>query len=465
MSNNETVLLVDDEPALLESCRRILESEFKCVTTTNPNDVMALVREHNPSVVVTDYLMPGKNGVELLNEVSAEFPDIPVVMISAYATVEGVVDAVKKGAFDYLTKPFSADQLLITVRRSVERLRLARENAGLKEKIQDDFFNRDFVGKHPKFLKVVETIKKIADTESNVLIEGETGTGKELAARAIHLKSKRGEGPFVAIDCETLTERMLGASAGAETTGKNILESVNGGTIYLKQIESLDMGSQARLLGVLQEGKVRLGDELKWASFNARVITSTSSDLRIAVDEKKLRENLYYCINVINISIPPLRERLEDIGILADNFIKIRAACNSRVMTLSSGALGRLMEYNWPGNVRELKNVIDSAISLAEGDTLLIKHLPEKVINANRTFSLSFKEAKQKWMKGFEKTYLENLLLKNNGNITRASEDSGITRMSLYRMLKRTGLANRQSLFKRPVSGKSDRKTGDRPGK
>lgn len=464
MSNNETVLLVDDEPDLLESCRRILESEFNCVTTTNPNEVMALVREHNPSVVVTDYLMPGKNGVELLNEVGAEFPDIPVVMISAYATVEGVVDAVKKGAFDYLTKPFSADQLIITVRRSVERVRLARENAGLKEKIRDDFFNRDFVGKHPKFLKVVETIKKIADTESNVLIEGETGTGKELAARAIHLKSKRGEGPFIAIDCETLTERMLGA--GAEATGRNILEGVNGGTIYLKQIENLDMGSQARLLGVLQEGKMRLGDELKWASFNARVITSTSSDLKSAVDEKKLRENLYYCINVINIAIPPLRERLEDIGILTDNFIKIRAeAENGRGMTLSSGALSRLMEYNWPGNVRELKNVIDSAISLAEGDTLLIKHLPEKVINANRTFSLSFKEAKQKWMKGFEKTYLENLLLKNNGNITRASEDSGLTRMSLYRMLKRTGLANRQSLFKRQLSGKGDRKTGDRPGK
>lgn len=447
MKNGELIFLVDDEPDLLESCVRILEEEqYSCVTTTDSTKVIDLVALHNPSVIVTDFIMPGKNGMDVLKEIRAEFPDIPVIMISAYATINGVVEAVKSGAFDYLTKPFSSDQLVITVSRALEQSRLQKENKALKKKLQGDFFNHHFVGKHPRFLKTVELIQKAAETKSNILIQGETGTGKELAARAIHRLCRRAEGPFLVVDCTAISKEMieaapvnsLGSGDGAK---KSIFEAADGGTLYLENVEQLDPVMQTRLIRILQDRKVPRGDEWEWVPVDVRIISSTTVDLHSAMIQKKFRENLYYCLNVVNIAITPLRERKEDIGILCDHFFRqIAERDGIEVPAIHTDALARLMEYGWPGNVRQLVNVVEGAVSLSENKVLMTQNLPDEIRYYNGSQGLSFKDARNKWLQQFEKQYVENLLLTNKGNISRASEMAGVARMSFYRMLKRTGL-------------------------
>jgi len=443
----ETILLIDDEPDLLESCRRILEDEdCDCVTTTDSLAALDLAREVNPSVVVTDFKMPGKDGMQILREINSEFPDTPVVMISAFATIEGAVEAVKLGAFDYLTKPFSSDQMIITIRRALERRRLKLENTLLKTKLKDDFFNHFFVGKHPRFLKIVELIKRVAQTESNILIHGETGTGKELIARAIHIHSKRADNPFLVVDSTTLTKEMLEAAPAsgkdqAERSHKSIFEAANGGTLFLEKTEDMELGMQARLLRVLQDRKTARSGEWEWVPVDVRVIASSTSDLQTAMSMKQFRENLYYFLNVVNIHVPPLRERKEDIGILCDHFLnQLADRENTRPKALHHETLDKLMDYEWPGNVRELRGVIEMASSLTEKDTLMVSDLPDHVRRSSSLGGLTFKDAKHAWVERFEKNYLENLLLTNNGNISRASETAGIARMSLYRMLKRNDL-------------------------
>ncbi|VAX25475.1 Signal-transduction regulatory protein FlgR [hydrothermal vent metagenome] len=443
-----TILLVDDEPDLLENCARILEEEnYKCVTTTKSVEVMGLIKEHSPGVVVTDYKMPVKNGVEVLKDVSSRYPHIPVVMISAYTTIPGVVEAVKTGAFDYLTKPFSSDQLIITVGRALDQFRLRMENIALKTELQNDFFNHYFVGKHPRFLKIVDLIKKVAPTDSNILIFGETGTGKELVAKAIHIHSKRAQEPFIVADCATLTKETLESARVAgdepgEPTHKSVFEAAEGGTLYLEKIEDLDLSMQARLLRILQDKTLPRSGEWEWVPVDVRVIASTTSDLHAAMSEKKFRETLYYCLNVVNIDIPPLRERREDIGILCDHFLRRKSESDgSPVKIVHHDPLARLMEYKWPGNVRELQSVIETAASLAEDNTLGVESLPRSLLQSNSASRLSFKEAKKKWIEGNEKQYLENLLLSNGGNISKASEEAGIARMSLYRMIRRNNLS------------------------
>jgi DNA-binding NtrC family response regulator len=440
-TGRQVAILVDDEPDLLESCARILEGEgYRCVTTTDGSQVAELVRTHNPSVVVTDFRMPGRNGMEVLQDIHSAFPEVPVIMVSAYATIDGVVQAVKLGAFDYLVKPFTADQLTITVRRATERFRLQRENETLKKKLKDDYFNHFFVGKHPKFLKCVEIIQKVADSESNVLIHGETGSGKELAARAIHIHSKRAGGPFIAINCSTLTQETLEASS-VVNPAKGVLEAAGGGTLYLEQVEELDQALQARLLRILQEKRIPRRGEWDWTSTDIRLVASTSVDLHSMSLQKEFRENLYYCLNVINIVMPPLRDRKEDIGILCDLFLKrIAERKGLPKINLDPGALERLLEYYWPGNVRELMSVMETAVPFSDSKTITLRDLPEEIRNHNSLQGLTFKEAKKRWMDQFEKLYLENLLIDNNGNISKASEEAGIARMSLYRMLERTGL-------------------------
>jgi DNA-binding NtrC family response regulator len=440
-TGQEAVILVDDEPDLLESCARILEGEgYKCVTTTDGTAVSELVRTHGASVVVTDFRMPGRNGMEVLRDIHLAFPEMPVIMVSAYATIDGVVQAVKLGAFDYLVKPFTADQLAITVRRATERYRLQTENATLKKKLKDDYFNHFFVGKHPKFLKCVEIIQKVADSESNVIIYGETGSGKELAARAIHIHSKRAGGPFITVNCSTLTQDTLEA-ASAVDSAKGVFEAADGGTLHLTQVEELDQALQARLLRILQERRTPKRGEWDWTPIDVRLVVSTSVDLHSMSLKKEFRENLYYCLNVVNISMPPLRERKEDIGILCDLFLTRHAERRGLPkISLGPDALERLVEYYWPGNVRELMNVMETAVPFSDNKVITMRDLPEEIRNHNSLQGLTFKEAKKRWMDQFEKLYLENLLIDNNGNISKASEEAGVARMSLYRMLERTGL-------------------------
>ncbi|MDH5541679.1 MAG: sigma-54 dependent transcriptional regulator [Nitrospinota bacterium] len=449
MENNikKLVLLIDDEADLLENCARILDEEnYSCITTTDSTKALELARLHNPQVVITDFLMPEKNGMEVLRDIHAVFPQIPIIMFSAFATIDGVVEAVKSGAFDYLTKPFTSDQLIITVERAFAQYRLKEENKNLKEKLQADFFNHFFVGKHPRFLKTVEMIRKVAQSKSNALIYGETGTGKELAARAIHMLSDRANGPFHVVDCTTVTKEMIepptSTSAGnSDNAVENIFDASEGGTLYLEHVDELDPTKQAKLVRVLQDRKVPYDMGWKAIKMNVRLIASTTTDLYTAVTNNMFRENLYYFLNVVKIDIPPLRERLEDIGILCDHFFKDLADGNGmEVPSLHPDALVKMMEYRWPGNVRQLRNVLEGAVSLAEGRVILVKSLPKEIRSSVSHNDLPLKEARTKWLEQFERYYLENLLLATRGNMSKASEKAGIARMSLYRMVKRTGL-------------------------
>lgn len=463
-------LMIDDEPDLLESCARILEDEaLEVVTTTDSAGALELARRVRPNVVVTDFKMPGKSGMDILREIRAEFPHTPVVMISAYATIPGVVDAVKLGAFNYLTKPFSSDQLIVVVRQALESNRLLTEIAELKGRLRDSFFESAFVGKHPRFLKVVEMIKKVAATNSSVLIHGETGAGKEMVGRAIHLHGPRADKPFIVVDCATLNQESLEAS-GAPGNGDgaplSVFEAADGGTLYLEKAESLDLGMQARLLRIMQEKQIQLHGKWEWKPVDVRMIASATSDLHEAMVGKKFRENLYYCLSVVNIHIPLLRERKEDIGILCDHFLKSLAAREgSAPKTLSHETLTRLMEYDWPGNVRELKNVIETAAALCDGPALALGDLPEHIRETRALRGLSYREAKRRWLEQLERRYLENLLTTNKGNISRASEEAGIARMSLYRMLKRNNLSQLADMERGDGKNHPGAKYGKRKGK
>ncbi len=465
MSGKKTILLIDDEPDLLESCVRILEDEgFACVATTESHQALSLAKLHNPFMVITDFMMPGKNGMEVLADIKTEFPRMPVVMISAYATINGVVEAVKMGAFDYVTKPFSSDQLIIAVRRALEQHRLQTENEALNKKLKGDFFNHFFVGKHPKFLEAVELICKVAKSESNILICGETGTGKELAARAVHVHSKRAGEPFITIDSATLTKEMIEAvpikDIGADGSPKSIFEVADGGTLYLERVEELDPAVQSILIRVLQDSKIPRKDEWESVAVDVRIIASTTIDLFAEMMKSKFQENLYYSLNVVNITMPPLRERKEDIGILCDHFFREMAEKNGTdASILHKDTLAKLMEYDWPGNVRQLRNVMETVALSSESRELEISDIPEEIRYSSGSSHFAYKEARQKWLERFEKHYLQNLLFSHKGNISRASEVAGVARMSLYRMLKRTGLnklvIHERTADKNRIKGKS----------
>ncbi len=476
MSENKEIkgkiLIVDDEPDLLESCARILEgAQYECVTTSDPYEAVSLALSVRPNAVLTDYKMPGKSGMEILKGIHMALPYVPVVMISAYATVDGVVDAVKLGAFDYLPKPFSTDELVVTIRRAVDQCNLHLENVALKDRLREDFFNKYLVGKHPRMLKIIEMIEKVSATDTNILLHGESGVGKEQVAKGIHAQSKRAAKPFLLVGCATLTREALEAAPEKsenmpdKRSHKSVFEAAEGGTLYLERIEDLDMVLQARLLKALQDKKTPRMGEWEMIPIDVRVIASSSRDLRKMMTAGKFREDLYYCLNIVKIDILPLRRRKEDIGILCGHFLKEYAReKKEKLKTLSHESLSKLMEYDWPGNVSELRGVIETAASLASGDMLEPHDIPENVLQSASLRGQTFKEAKRIWIRQFERNFLEDLLLVNKGNISQASEDAGIARMSLYRMLKRNNLTqlaiHERSMEKGRLAGKGAARGG-----
>jgi DNA-binding NtrC family response regulator len=456
------VILVDDEPDLLESCVRILEEEnISCASTTDPLKAMDLVRAHTPGALVTDFKMPGMNGVELLDAALREFPDLPVIMISAYATIEGVVEAVKMGAFDYITKPFSPDQLVITVRRALERTRLKRENELLQEKVREDYLESSFGGRSPAMAQIAQIVKKVAPTRTCALIAGETGSGKERVARAIHICGGRGAGPFIVADCAGIARDQrppadLAGHAWEGATIKRLFDAARGGTLYLKRLEDLHRTAQSELSRALQGKAAGRAGRRGSAPEEARVISSTGAGLKGMALEGKFRQDLYYLLNVVNIQIPPLRERLEDIPWLCERILKNIAARDGGAPKTAGGEFAtRLAEYHWPGNVRELLGVLETALAAAGGGQLTVAHLPDHIRRQGAMRGMTFKEARDTCLRKFERDFLENLLYTSKGNITQASETAGISRMSLYRMLNRNHLGGLAEQEREMEKGKS----------
>jgi DNA-binding NtrC family response regulator len=379
-----------------------------------------------------------------------------VIMITAFATLESAVEAIKEGAYDYVTKPFTAEQLRVVIDRALTQRRLQEENQRLRQQLQQTYRFENIIGRSLAMTEVYEIIKKVASSEANLLVLGESGTGKELIARCLHANSRRGEKAFIPVDLASLPENLLeselfghekGAFTGAHATRPGLFEYAEGGTVFLDEIAELSPNLQGKLLRVLQERQVRRVGGNRIIEVDVRVISATNRDVQAAVAKGTFREDLYYRLNVISIPLPPLRERKGDVPLIAYHYLQRYAAASGKeIRGIVPEALALLEAYPWPGNVRELQNVIERAVVLTEADQLRLQDLPEHLRarpapEAPPLKDLPLKAAKAEWARSFERTYLTDLLKRHGGNISQAAKAAGVDRKTIHRLLKRHNLA------------------------
>jgi two-component system response regulator PilR (NtrC family) len=457
--------VVDDEQNIVEVLEIVLQEQgMEVLKTTSGKAALKLLQKREVDLVISDIRMPDLSGVELLKEVKQFAPETIFIMITAFATTDTAIDALQHGAYDYLTKPFKMEELLNIIRHALEKKNLRREVASLRNEVEAQQGQKLFqalnrsqlVGKSPKMLEVYRTVGTVAMGESTVLITGESGTGKELVARAIHEASLRRERPFVSINCgafpETLLESELfgyvkGAFTGATGNKKGLLEVANGGSVFLDEIGNMTLAMQVKLLRVLQDRKLRPLGGTAEALVDVRVIAATNQDLKAAIQNGQFREDLFYRIAVITIHLPPLRERPEDIDLLAFHFLTRYAdKAHKKVFGISPEALRYLENYHWPGNVRELENTIERAIALETTETIQVDRLPEAV----RKLPVSQAPALiplpegafdlQTFLTDLERSLICQALERSEGNQTLAAQELGLTRPSLRHRIQTLGV-------------------------
>jgi two-component system response regulator HydG len=385
-----TLLVADDDPAVRQSLERTLAREgYQVVLAPDGQAALERLRQGGVDLLLSDLRMPGLTGLELLREVKSALPDVDVIMLTAFGTVEEAVAAMKDGAVDFLTKPFQRAQLIRVIRKALERRELIAENRALQRRLDDLLAQGNIIGVSPAFRATMTLVEQVANSSATVLIHGESGTGKELFARAIHDRSPRRNGPFIAVNCAALPETLLeselfgyekGAFTGAASRKEGRFELADGGTLFLDEVADLSPVTQPKILRVLQEGEFERVGGTKTTKVDVRIVTASNQDLAALVKEKRFREDLFYRLNVITITAPPLRDRREDVTVLAQHFLRIYAAKNNRnLVGFSEDALRCFESYPWPGNVRELENVVERAVVLARGQTVEVVDLPEKV--------------------------------------------------------------------------------------
>ena len=391
----DRVLIVDDEKGMRDFLGIMLRKEGYAVSQAESAEKASdLISRGEFDLVISDISMPGQSGLEVLRQAKAAGPDTPVIMITAYASTESAVEALKLGAYDYIIKPFDVDELKIIVRNALEKRRLETENRILKRELKEKFRSDEMVGESPRMREVIELVGKIAPTNSTVLISGESGTGKELVARAIHTSSPRKDHPFVSINCGAMPDELLeselfgharGSFTGAVASKKGLFEVADGGTIFLDEIGDTSPAMQVKLLRVLQERRIRRVGGTEESEVNVRVLAASNQDLEQMVRERRFREDLYYRINVIQIKMPALREKREDIPALALHFlVKYGKTMGKKITRISEEAIRRLTEHDWPGNVRELENVIERAVALETTDAITEQSLSREVRGGSR---------------------------------------------------------------------------------
>jgi DNA-binding NtrC family response regulator len=454
---SERILILDDQLDMVENCRRMLSGAgYECLVTTDPNEAISLLESHRPDLLLTDLRMPGMDGMELLRQAVAIDPRRPVIMFSGFATFESAVAAVKEGAFDYLAKPFTLDQLRLAVERAIGQRRLALENLHLKEQLQQTFGFENILGTSSALHRVLEMVRKAARSEASIMLEGESGTGKELIARAIHANSPRASGPFVAVDCASLPENLLeselfghekGAFTGAIRTKAGLMELAHRGTLLLDEVAELPASLQVKLLRALQERQHRRVGGTRNIDFDVRVVSATNRNLDELVSRGQFRKDLYYRLNVIPIKVPPLRERRGDVTLLAHAFLKEFGQLDGHIIKgFDPEAVGVLENYPWPGNVRELQNAVEYACALAEGEAITVRDLPEQLWSPqagkalsefNSTPALTLREARARWMNQMEASYLSEMIRRHGDNVTKAASAAGTDRKTLRRLLKK----------------------------
>jgi DNA-binding NtrC family response regulator len=388
---SEKILLIDDSPEILDNLSECLASEGYDITATSDGaSGILMIEKIFYDIILTDMKMPDMDGMEVLKYVKEHSPESICIILTGYGTIKNAVEAIKTGAFDYLTKPVKMDEIVITLSRALEYRNLKRENINLRNQLKRKYQFKNIIGDSPAMQSVFETVEKVADTDSTILILGESGTGKELIARALHYNSYRREGPFVPVNCAAIPSELLeselfghekGAFTNAIRTRIGRFELANGGTLFLDEIGDMNPNLQSKLLRVLQERQFERIGGVKPIKVDIRIISATHQDLKKAVLKKRFREDLYYRLNVIPITIPPLRERKSDISLLAFHFIHHFSKSKKKKVTgITNEAMEGLMEYDWPGNVRELENMIERLIILAGGEMIDLTDMPERVL-------------------------------------------------------------------------------------
>ncbi len=443
MINNKTVLIVDDEPHAVRVLSAILKEEgYRILESTDVDSAVGVVRTESVDAIITDLKMPAKDGFELFRYVSDNNPDIPVVFLTAYGTVDSAVSAMRSGAFYYFIKPPDYAKLKNVLARALEQYGVKKEFENLKKRAYEENNVYPLIGKSPSMAEVLKTVASVKDSDSSVLIQGETGTGKEIVACNLNYGGKRYNKPFIAVNCAAIPKELMeselfgyekGAFTGAASSKAGKFEMATEGTIFLDEIGELELSVQAKLLRVLQEREVeRLGTNKK-IKVNFRLLSSTNRDLRKEVDSGRFREDLYYRINVIQVNVPPLRDRKQDIPILAAEFLNNFSMRENKPFILSDEIMDVFLKYDWPGNVRQLKNVIERAVVLAEGGKITLKNLPDD-------FPIRSKEtpAEQpiKSLKDLERQAINEALLLCNGNKSQAAKRLGISRKTFYKWLR-----------------------------
>jgi DNA-binding NtrC family response regulator len=444
------ILAVDDDLKMCELLSDILSEEGYSVKTSGSSlKALKILKEEEFDVILTDLKMGGMNGIDLLDEAKQAAPLTPVIIMTAFGTIETAIKAMKMGAYDYVLKSDQTDELLLTVRRALEHRSLRKEIVRLRKRVGSEYQFHDLIGKSPSMKKVYETINMISDASCNILITGESGTGKELVAKATHYHSERKEGPFIAVNCaaipETLIESELfgykkGAFTDAKSDKKGLILEADEGTLFLDEITEMPLALQAKLLRVIEEKDVRpLGDTVSHP-FDVRIISSSNRDIKSYVQEGKFREDLYYRLKVIDIELPPLRDRKEDIPFLIQHFIhKFSKEMKKRISGISGDALKVLSDYSWPGNVRELENNIQRAIILSQQETLLPVDFPNSIIGQKdkKDESILQKAVQERYsLNELLKEYIKKMMIETGGNKTKVSEILGIDRKTLYRKLR-----------------------------
>jgi two-component system response regulator AtoC len=446
MTASPVLLVADDDPVVRDFLAEVLVREGYQVRAVSGGEECVRVAETEAfDLALVDLRMPDLDGIDVLKRLATLQPGVPVLILTAFVTMETAIEAIQAGAWDYLSKPLRVEEIEVTVRRALEVRRLVRENRQYREELRERYRVENFVGQAPGMLAIYKTVARVARLDTTVLIQGETGTGKEMIARAIHYAGPRGAGPFVVVDCTALPEALFeselfgherGAFTGAVRTRRGLLETASGGTCFLDEVGELLPALQAKLLRVLQERVVRRVGSNETIPVDLRLIAATNRDLRKRVEDGEFREDLYYRLNVVTVRVPALRDRPLDIPLLAQHFLaKYRQASGTPVSGFAPETLALLADHDWPGNVRELEHVVERAVALASSELILPENLPPEV----RPTPAPPPELPARWMtlEELRRWYVDRVLEHTEGNKQRAADVLGIDRRTLYRMFER----------------------------
>jgi two-component system response regulator HydG len=452
------ILVIDDEVEMCDVLREGLgRRDFEVTASISPSEAFAALTAGSFDAAVTDVNMREMNGLALCERIVANRPDVPVIVITGFGSFETAVAAIRAGAYDFITKPVDLGTLTLTLDRAVAHHALREEVKALREKVAEKPVFGELIGRSPAIRAVTDLLARVTGTDASVLVTGESGTGKEVVARALHAGGRRAAGPFVAVNCAAMPESLLeselfghakGAFTDAKTARQGLFVKGNGGTLFLDEIGEMPLGLQPKLLRALQERRVRpVGGDAE-APFDARLIAATNRDLETAVEEHRFREDLFFRINVIQVELPPLRARGNDVLLLAQHFLQLHAGhAGKGVSGISSAAAERLLAYSWPGNVRELQNCIERAVALTRFEQIAVEDLPERIraYRGSQIIIATDDPGDLVSMEEVERRYVLRVLESVGGNRGQAAKILGFDRKTLYRKLERYGAAGQDS--------------------